>query len=224
MQKADKNRDPRHINRCQLPWMAKKKESNFPAERFITRLAEGTDRRRRGLAGGSRGAAGRAHTAPTSQLLHPRGQESLRPRLSLRIRRGPVPLSQLRDRWRDKACKTPQKGLGTGQPLSLPPRGAGKGLQRPCRERRDQSRREGSSTQRGVSGWQHPRRGEAGARMLGTWAEGHGGLWPRRRRDLEGCFGRAVLAGPSGKRRADRVKDRGLLAGGSREGHAASNG
>lgn len=64
MQKADKNRDPRHINRCQLPWMAKKKESNFPAERFITRLAEGTDRRRRGLAGGSRGAAGRAHTSP----------------------------------------------------------------------------------------------------------------------------------------------------------------
>jgi len=57
-----------------------------------------------------------------------------------------------------------------------------------------------------------------GTGMLSTQAEGHQGLRPCRRRDLEGCFGRGIW-----RRRADRGQDRGLLAGGSWEGHAASS-
>lgn len=86
MQTDDKNREPRHINRRQLPWIANKRKQS--STRKIYNVPGGRHRpQRQGLAGGSRGWPGGHTLAPTSQpagcwFLCARGQESLHPRLS----------------------------------------------------------------------------------------------------------------------------------------------
>lgn len=65
VQTPDKNRDPRHINRCQLPWMANKRKQ-FSIRKIYK--VSGRRHRRQKARGSSRGAAGGAHTlAPILQ-------------------------------------------------------------------------------------------------------------------------------------------------------------
>lgn len=66
VQTPDKNRDPRHINRCQLPWMANKRKQ-FSIRKIYKVF--GRRRRLQKARGSSRGVAGGAHKlAPASRL------------------------------------------------------------------------------------------------------------------------------------------------------------
>lgn len=196
-----------------LGWQIK--ESNFPSE-LITCLVEGADRRRRGLAGSGTSREGTRWPLPRSPP-SPWAGTAVPEAVPMHTGAPSIPA------WGPLEGHSLQTGLGTGQrgrqPLPRPPQGAGKGLRWPCR---DQPCREGSSTHRTAMGCLD---GSTPGEEREAWgcsapalkdAEGFGrttgGIW------------RVVLAGLSGRRRADSGKDRGLLAGGSREGHTVSSG
>lgn len=117
MQTADKNRDPRHINRCQLSWMAKRRKQ-FSLIKIYSMLG-----RRCALQKARAAGHMLAPTSHTDQCWapHPHGQELLSLYIQL------VSPSQLRLHWRDRACKPSQEGLNMGQHLPPFPRELAKG-------------------------------------------------------------------------------------------------
>lgn len=217
MQTADKNRDPRHINRCQLPWMANKRKQ------FSIRIDNVPGRRRRPQKARAGRRWGNGASREGTRRPPPRSPPS--PWAGTAVPEA-VPMhtgvpSILA--WGLLEGHSLQTGLGTGQrgrqPLPRPPQGtwqrAAVAVPGPAMPGGQQH----PPYRHGVSGWQHP----------GEEREAWGCSAPALK-DAEG-FGRTtggiwrvVLAGLSGRRRADSGKDRGLLAGGSREGHTISSG
>lgn len=171
--------EPRHSSRCQLPWMAEKRESKLPSEGFTPCLAQARSAEGKGWKV-TVGAAGGAQVGPHLAAC-PHGQELLCPRLSPCIHGGP------------------SSGTAGGSETDIPSRRAWhRAASCPgSQQRAVGARSTGTSCAGRVPAPAGPPWGvwEAGAGLLSAGTKDSRELWAQRGRDVRGCPGRRAGRG-----------------------------